>query len=65
MPLVIIAVVLVVLIALTVVANRRTRRRLLGGSAEGSAGPGAAPDPKRAADQLRATIDAENGRGYL
>ena len=65
MPLVIIALVLVGLIGLTVWSNRRTRRRVLGGSAEGASRPGPGQSPRQAADLLRATIDAENGRGAL
>jgi hypothetical protein len=65
MPLVIAFLVLVVLVGLTVWSSRRTRRRILGGSAEEATLQGPTQTPRQAADQLRATIDAENGRGYL
>jgi hypothetical protein len=65
MPLVILLVVLVGLGALTVWSGRRTRRRILGGSAEAATPNAPTQTPRQAADQLRATIDAENGRGYL
>ena len=65
MPLVVAALVLCVLVALTLVSRRRTRRRILEGSAEGAMPPGSGADPARAANELRATIDAMNGRGTL
>ncbi len=65
MPLVILAVVLVGLGALTWWSSRRVRRRILGGSSAEATPPGTASDPRRAANELRATIDAMNGRGTL
>lgn len=65
MPLILASVVLCVLVALTVRSRRQARRRILAGSAEGAMPPGAASDPRRAANEARATIDAMNGRGTL
>ena len=65
MPLVVAAIVFGVLVALTLVSRRRTRRRILEGSAAGASAPGSGADPRRAANELRATIDAMNGRGSL
>lgn len=65
MPIVILAVVLVALGVGSVWSTRRVRRRLLGGSAA-EAKPVIAPQtPTAAANELRATIDAMNGRGTL
>lgn len=65
MPLVILFVVLGGLGALTLWSSRRTRRRILGGSAEAATPAAPQQTPRQAADQLRATIDAQNGRGAL
>jgi hypothetical protein len=65
MPLVILATVLVGLGALTWWSGRRVRRRILGGSAAEAIVSGSAADPGRAANELRASIDAMNGRGTL
>lgn len=65
MALVVASVVVCVLVVLTVRSQRRARRRILAGSAEGAMPPGPTSDPGRAANELRATIDAMNGRGSL
>ena len=65
MPLVILFVVLGGLIALTFWSSRRARRRILGGTAEEATSAAPLQPPRQAADQLRATIDAQNGRGAL
>lgn len=65
MPLVIAAIVLGGAIGLTAWASRRTRRRILGGSAEAGAPPALHQTPQQAANELRAVIDAQNGRGAL
>ena len=65
MPLVILALALVVLVALSLWSARRTRRRILGGSAEAAMPAGLTQTPEQAANELRAVIDAQNGRGAL
>lgn len=65
MFLVIVLVGVAALLALTVWSGRRTRRRILGGSAEAAISDAPVQTPRQAADQLRATIDAQNGRGAL
>ena len=65
MPLVILALALVLLVALSLWSARRTRRRILGGSAAEAASSAPTQTPQQAANELRAVIDAQNGRGAL